>query len=106
MAIDDFLAPNQLTQIDSHASLVNLGEIELDHPTTSLGGDGHLDTEIEVSGNEIITASDFEHDGHADNLKVVDSDGEYSSWEYRHDGSGAHWVETDHGSLDGGGTPT
>jgi hypothetical protein len=103
MATEDFLTPQQHTQLDAHAALANLGQIELEHPTTSLGGDGRLDTEVETSGNEVITASDFNHDGIADELKIVDSDGDYSSWEYRHDADGtSHWVETEHGHLDGG----
>jgi hypothetical protein len=103
MATDEFLSPDQLSQIDGHASLANLGQIELNHPTTSLGGDGRLDTEVEISGNEVITASDFAHDGYADELKIVDSDGDYSTWEYRHEADGStQWVETEHGHLDGG----
>jgi hypothetical protein len=98
---DELLPPDHLPYLDSHSDLAHLGAVELDHPTTSLAGDGVLDTETVHEGGELIIASDLHHEGFADHLKVVDPDGEYSSWEYRHDDTGSHWVETDHGHLGG-----
>lgn len=98
---NDFLSPDHLPHVDAHSSLDDLGPVELHHPTSSIGGDGHLDTQTAHHGDEIVIASDLDHDGDADHLKVIDRDGEYGAWEYRNDGAGTHWVRTENGKLGG-----
>ncbi|NUS45055.1 MAG: hypothetical protein HOQ24_15365 [Mycobacteriaceae bacterium] len=97
-ASDDFLS-GDIPKLDAHSSLSGIGPIEMHHPTVSLGGDGKLDSETIQQGDELIVASDLDHNGEADHLKVIDADGEFSAWEYQHDDAGGHWVQTDHGHL-------
>ncbi|MFD3705098.1 DUF6802 family protein [Nocardia sp. NPDC058658] len=45
--------------------------------------------------------SDYDHDGLADHVTVVEEDGDYAAWEYhRHPDGTSEWRKTDQGNLE------
>lgn len=97
--MDDFVLPG-VEHLDAATSLLGLGAVELDQPTLDIDGDGTLDSATLHLDDAMVVATDVDHDGLADHLTVVDSDGEFAQWEYSEelDGTG-HWRQVDHGRL-------
>ncbi|WP_433757222.1 DUF6802 family protein [Nocardia sp. CA-135398] len=89
-----------LPGIDASSSLGGLGEVELHHPTQDIDGDGTLDT-VTTTGPEAMQVwTDWDHDGIADQVTVVEKDGDYSAWEFhRHPDGTSEWVRTDQGKI-------
>ncbi|MET8871082.1 DUF6802 family protein [Nocardia sp. NPDC004604] len=89
-----------LPGIDASSVLDGLGEVELHHPTQDIDGDGTLDT-ITTTGPEAMQVwTDWDHDGIADQVTVVEKDGDYSAWEFhRHPDGSSEWVRTDKGKI-------
>jgi hypothetical protein len=89
-----------LPGIDTSAPLDGLGAVELHHPTQDIDGDGTLDT-ITTTGDEAMQVwTDYDHDGFADHVTVVEKDGDYGAWEFhRHPDGTSEWVRTDHGKI-------
>ncbi|MFQ6324536.1 DUF6802 family protein [Nocardia sp. NBC_01009] len=89
-----------LPGVDASSSLEGLGPVELHHPTQDIDGDGALDT-VTTSGPEAMQVwSDYDHDGVADQVTVVEKDGDYAAWEFHHNPDGTSgWVRTDHGKI-------
>ncbi|WP_040792077.1 DUF6802 family protein [Nocardia paucivorans] len=86
--------------LDASSSLEGLGPVELTHPTQDIDGDGIPDTITAIDGGVSSVWTDTDLDGLADRASIVDSDGDYSSWEYHRnpDGTG-EWRKTDQGTL-------
>ncbi|KZM69242.1 DUF6802 family protein [Nocardia terpenica] len=90
-----------LPEVDAHSDLGGLGSIELHHPTQDLTGDGIADTETVHGGHSMEVWTDTDHDGLADHVTIVDTDGDYAAWEFHHHPDGTtEWVRTDQGNLD------
>lgn len=90
-----------LPDIDAHSPLGGLGPVELHHPSQDLDGDGVVDsiTDSDPLGTSIW--SDYDHDGFADHVTVVEADGDYAAWEYhRHPDGTSEWRRTDQGNLE------
>ncbi|WP_028479304.1 DUF6802 family protein [Nocardia sp. CNY236] len=86
--------------IDSSSSLNGLGPIELQQPTQDIDGDGVLDSVTTTNDGTVQVWTDFDHDGIADHVKIVEEDGDYAAWEFhrRPDGT-SEWVRTDKGRI-------
>ncbi|WP_062983039.1 DUF6802 family protein [Nocardia anaemiae] len=89
-----------LPGIDASSALDGLGEVELHHPSQDIDGDGTLDT-VTTTGPEAMQVwTDWDHDGIADQVTVVEKDGDYSAWEFhRHPDGTSEWVRTDQGKI-------
>ncbi|MEV6273842.1 DUF6802 family protein [Nocardia sp. NPDC051832] len=89
-----------LPTIDAHTSLDGLGAVELNNPTQDINGDGYFDS-VTTTGEEAMQVwSDFDNDGIADHVKVVEKDGDYAAWEFhQHPDGTQEWVRTDEGTL-------
>ncbi|MET7768625.1 DUF6802 family protein [Nocardia sp. NPDC005366] len=89
-----------LPDIDISSSLDGLGPVELNHPTQDINGDGILDTETTTGDDAMQVWTDYDHDGIADHVTVVEKDGDYAAWEFHHHPDGTSgWVRTDQGKL-------
>lgn len=63
-------------------------------------GDGVVDSHVVHAGDAVVVASDFDRDGNADRVTMIESDGDYSAWECRRGIDGALvWHEIDAGTL-------
>ncbi|MBA4857693.1 DUF6802 family protein [Nocardia farcinica] len=90
----------ELPGIDTSSSLGGLGPVELEHPIQDIDGDGLLDTATTRGEDAMQVWTDFDHDGIADHVTVVENDGDYSAWEFhRHPDGTSEWVRTDQGKL-------
>jgi hypothetical protein len=89
-----------LPGVDASSSLEGLGSVELHHPTQDIDGDDTLDTTT-TSGPEAMQVwTDWDHDGIADQVTVVEKDGDYAAWEFHHNPDGTSgWVRTDQGKI-------
>ncbi|WP_019929458.1 DUF6802 family protein [Nocardia sp. BMG111209] len=93
---EDLSGPDPST-VDAHTDLGGLGAVEL-HPTQDLGGPA--DTETVHGDHSLDIWTDLDHDGLADHVTIVDTDGDYSAWEFHHHADGTtEWVRTDRGHL-------
>lgn len=89
-----------LPDFGAHTPLDDLGAVELHSLSQDLDGDGVLDTITSAHPDATQVWSDFDHDGFADHVTVVESDGDYAAWEYhRHPDGTSEWVRTDKGTL-------
>ncbi|MBJ8347708.1 DUF6802 family protein [Antrihabitans sp. YC2-6] len=99
-ASHEFIDP-VLADLDAAADLGDLGTVELASPQHDLDGDGVLDTVTLSNDDALLVATDADLDGAIDHLTIVDRDGDFSAWEFRHfGGDEARWERTDHGKLD------
>ncbi|WP_431964195.1 DUF6802 family protein [Nocardia sp. bgisy134] len=89
-----------LPDIDASTPLGGLGAVELDQPTQDINADGILDS-ITTQGDDAMQVwTDYDHDGFADHVTVVEKDGDYAAWEFhRHPDGSSEWVRTDQGKL-------
>jgi hypothetical protein len=90
-----------MPSFDASSSLDGLGPVEMEPPTQDLrGDDGVLDTFTNTGPDSMRVWTDTDLDGYADQLSVVENDGDYSAWEYHRnpDGTG-DWRQTDKGKL-------
>lgn len=89
-----------LPGLDASSAMDGLGEVELHHPTQDIDGDGTLDT-VTTTGPEAMQVwTDWDNDGIADQVTVVEKDGDYSAWEFhRHPDGTSEWVRTDQGKI-------
>ena len=85
---------------DASSSLDGLGAVEMDTPTQDLDGDGILETFTTTEPDAMSVWTDSDLDGYADELSIVENDGDYSAWEYHRnpDGTG-EWRQTDRGTV-------
>ncbi|MGN2641558.1 DUF6802 family protein [Nocardia takedensis] len=91
-----------LPDIDTSSPLEGFGPVELNHPTQDIDGDGILDTETTAGADATQIWTDYDHDGLADHVTVVENDGDYAAWEFHHHPDGTSgWVRTDQGKLGG-----
>ncbi|MCP2317631.1 hypothetical protein APR12_002977 [Nocardia amikacinitolerans] len=89
-----------LPDIDASTPLDGLGAVELNHPTQDINADGILDS-ITTQGDDAMQVwTDYDHDGLADHVTVVEKDGDYAAWEFhRHPDGSSEWVRTDQGKI-------
>ncbi|QIP38404.1 hypothetical protein G9444_1160 [Rhodococcus erythropolis] len=65
-----------------------------------MDGDGTVDSRVVHSDDDVVIVSDFDRDGSADRLTMIESDGDYSAWECSRDDEGALvWQKIDAGAL-------
>ncbi|MFE5644820.1 DUF6802 family protein [Rhodococcus sp. NPDC056516] len=77
---------------------VDAGEMNFD--AFDLDGDGTVDSRVVHSDDAVVIVSDFDRDGSADRLTMIESDGDYSAWECRRDDAGSLvWQKIDAGAL-------
>ncbi|MFR9752215.1 DUF6802 family protein [Nocardia sp. 004] len=90
-----------MPDIDASSPLGGLGEVELQHPTQDIDGDGILDTDTTTSGDGSVQVwTDYDDDGSADHVTVVEEDGDYAAWEFhRYPDGTSEWVRTDQGRI-------
>ncbi|MBW0271451.1 hypothetical protein ATM97_11875 [Nocardia sp. MH4] len=89
-----------LPDIDAHSPLGGLGPVELHTPSQDLDGDGVVDSLTDATPHDTTIWSDYDHDGFADHVTVVEADGDYAAWEYhRHPDGTSEWRRTDQGNL-------
>ncbi|MFE3545481.1 DUF6802 family protein [Nocardia sp. NPDC059177] len=89
-----------LPDIDAHSPLSELGAVELHSPAQDLDGDGIVDSYTDTTPDSTNVWSDYDHDGFADHVTVVEGDGDYAAWEYhRHPDGTSEWRRTDQGNL-------
>lgn len=90
----------ELPGIDASTALDDLGAVELGNPTQDIDGDGLLDTDTTHGIDAMQIWTDFDDDGIADHVSVVENDGDYAAWEFhRHPDGTSEWVRTDQGTL-------
>ncbi|MEV0337575.1 DUF6802 family protein [Nocardia sp. NPDC050713] len=89
-----------LPDIDASTPLDGLGAVELNQPTQDINADGILDS-ITTQGDDAMQVwTDYDHDGFADHVTVVEKDGDYAAWEFhRHPDGSSEWVRTDQGKI-------
>ncbi|MEU4315696.1 DUF6802 family protein [Nocardia sp. NPDC024068] len=89
-----------MPNFDTSSSLDGLGPVEMESPTQDLNGDGVLDTFTTTGPDSMSVWTDSDLDGLADQLSIVENDGDYSAWEYHRnpDGTG-DWRQTDKGRV-------
>ncbi|MCP2277105.1 DUF6802 family protein [Nocardia amikacinitolerans] len=89
-----------LPDIDASTPLDGLGAVELNHPTQDINADGILDS-ITTQGDDAMQVwTDYDHDGLADHVTVVEKDGDYAAWEFhRHPDGSSEWKRTDQGKI-------
>ncbi|MFI1463104.1 MULTISPECIES: DUF6802 family protein [Nocardia] len=89
-----------MPSFDATSSLDSLGPVEMESPTQDLDGDGILDTFTTTNSDSMSVWTDSDLDGYADQLSVVENDGDYAAWEYHRnpDGTG-EWRQTDQGTV-------
>ncbi|GGK57048.1 DUF6802 family protein [Nocardia camponoti] len=89
-----------LPHIEAGSNLHDLGPVELAHPTVDISGDGIADSYSHSTPNGTEVWSDYDHDGFADHVTVVEKDGDYAAWEFRRNPDGtSEWHRTDQGKL-------
>lgn len=77
---------------------VDAGDLNFD--AFDLDGDGTVDSRVVHTDDAVVIVSDFDRDGSADRLTMIESDGDYSAWECRRDDEGALvWQKIDAGAL-------
>ncbi|MDV6271990.1 DUF6802 family protein [Rhodococcus erythropolis] len=77
---------------------VDAGDLNFD--AFDLDGDGTVDSRVVHSDDAVVIVSDFDRDGVADRLTMIESDVDYSSWECRRDDEGSLvWQKIDAGAL-------
>ncbi|MCX4096220.1 DUF6802 family protein [Nocardia sp. alder85J] len=95
MITSDDLPGLDLPSVDTHSDLSGLGGVEL-HPDHT----GPADTESVHGDHGIDVWTDLDHDGLADHVTIMDTDGDYAAWEFHHHPDGtSEWVRTDRGHL-------
>ncbi|MCA2210294.1 DUF6802 family protein [Nocardia rosealba] len=89
-----------LPDIDAHTPLDSLGPVELNSPSQDLDADGVADSLTHTDPNSTTIWSDYDEDGLADHVTVIEEDGDYAAWEYhRHPDGTSEWRKTDQGNL-------
>ncbi|MCM6776156.1 hypothetical protein NDR87_19325 [Nocardia sp. CDC159] len=89
-----------LPDVDAHSDLGHLGSVELDNPTQDITGDGIADSVTVHGAHALEVWTDMDRDGTADHVSIVEEDGDYASWEFRHNPDGTtEWVRTDQGRI-------
>ncbi|MFC4377501.1 DUF6802 family protein [Nocardia halotolerans] len=90
-----------LPDIDAQSSLGGLGPVELQHPSQDLDGNGVVDSITDNDVDSTTIWSDYDADGLADHVTVIENDGDYAAWEYHRfpDGT-SEWRRTDQGNLE------
>lgn len=89
-----------LPDVDANSDLGGIGAVELNHTNQDIDGDGVLDSDIFHSDDGMEVWSDMDHDGYAEHLSVVESDGDYAAWEFHHYPDGrTEWVQVDKGTM-------
>lgn len=85
---------------EAASSMDDAGPVEMQTPTEDLVTDGILDTFVTTGPDSTSVWTDTDLDGYADQLSVVENDGDFSAWEYHRnpDGTG-DWRQTDQGRL-------
>jgi len=77
---------------------VDAGDLNFD--AFDLDGDGTVDSRVVHTDDDVVIVSDFDRDGSADRLTMIESDGDYSAWECSRDDEGALvWQKIDAGAL-------
>lgn len=86
--------------LGASSSMDGLGPVEMETPTQDIVTDGILDTFVTNGPDSMNVWTDTDLDGYADQLSVVDGDGDYAAWEYHRnpDGTG-EWRQTEQGKL-------
>ncbi|MCP2289260.1 hypothetical protein SAMN04244553_4967 [Nocardia amikacinitolerans] len=89
-----------LPDIDASTPLDGLGAVELNHPTQDINADGILDSVTTQGDDAMQVWTDYDHDGLADHVTVVEKDGDYAAWEFhRHPDGSSEWKRTDQGKI-------
>lgn len=92
----------------SGTGTVDVGDLTVNLDAFDLDGDGIVDSSVVHSvdnrgiaaGQATIVVSDFDRDGMADRVTMVESDGDFSAWECHRDAEGALvWDRIDAGTL-------
>lgn len=89
-----------IPSFDASSSMDGLGPVEMETPTQDFDSDGILDTFTTTGPDSTNVWTDIDGDGFADQVSVVENDGDFSAWEYHRnpDGSG-EWRQTDQGKI-------
>ena len=89
-----------LDGIDADSDLAELGAVVMHGLEHDMDGDGILDTVSISSEDALLVVTDADLDGTVDHITVVEHDGDYAAWEFRHVGAeDVTWERTDHGKL-------
>jgi hypothetical protein len=85
---------------------VDVGDLTTTLDAFDLDGDGIVDSRVvstDSSGSDaaaIVVVSDFDRDGAADRVTIVESDGDFAGWECHRDEQGVLvWDRIDSGTL-------
>ncbi|MGG7102572.1 DUF6802 family protein [Rhodococcus sp. 24CO] len=85
------------------AGTVDVGDLTTTFDAFDLDGDGIVDSRVVAPDNDaaaIIVVSDFDRDGAADRVTMVESDGDFAAWECHRDTHGALvWDRIDSGTV-------
>ena len=89
-----------LDRLGAGSDLTDLDRVEMPGFEHDTDNDGILDTMSLSSDDAIVVLTDTDLDGAADHLTVVEHDGDYAAWEFRHvEAQDVTWERTDHGKL-------
>lgn len=79
---------------------VDVGDLSLEVGAFDLDGNSVLDSRVLNTENGVTVVSDFDGDGSADRLTMIESDGDYAAWECHRDQTGSLvWEKIDGGAL-------
>lgn len=82
---------------------VDVGDLTTTLDAFDLDGDGIVDSRVVSTDSDaaaIVVVSDFDRDGAADRVTIVESDGDFAGWECHRDEQGVLvWDRIDSGTL-------